>query len=101
MGSAVKITSAEMTIAGSLSEPHFGFEERAPLRGDRTPLERQNHPCVSLEIAALNELVAQLVEQRPFKAWVVRSNRTELTTPGRVPQLRIVKKYPLGSNLGK
>ena len=25
------------------------------------------------------EPVAQLVEQRPFKAWVVRSNRTGLT----------------------
>ena len=46
-------------------------------------LERRIHPCVSLDSAALNELVAQLVEQRPFKAWVVRSNRTELTTPGR------------------
>ena len=29
----------------------------------------------------LDEPVAQLVEQRPFKAWVVRSNRTGLTIP--------------------
>ena len=41
--------------------------------------ERQARACVSFEEAALNELVAQLVEQRPFKAWVVRSSRTELT----------------------
>ena len=43
------------------------------------PCERQGGACVSFEEAALNELVAQLVEQRPFKAWVVRSSRTELT----------------------
>jgi hypothetical protein len=36
--------------------------------------------CVSFERAALNELVAQLVEQRPFKAWVLGSNPSELTT---------------------
>ena len=36
--------------------------------------------CGSLEEAALSELVAQLVEQRPFKAWVVGSIPTELTT---------------------
>jgi hypothetical protein len=30
-------------------------------------------------LAGGNEPVAQLVEQRPFKAWVVRSNRTGLT----------------------
>ena len=36
-------------------------------RGGHFPPARQQHiPCVSLEIAALNELVAQLVEQRPF-----------------------------------
>ena len=29
----------------------------------------------------MNELVAQLVEQRPFKAWVLGSNPSELTTP--------------------
>jgi hypothetical protein len=41
---------------------------------------RANSCCGSLEQAALNELVAQLVEQRPFKAWVVGSIPTELTT---------------------
>ncbi len=30
-------------------------------------------------INALYEPVAQLVEQRPFKAWAVRSNRTGFT----------------------
>jgi hypothetical protein len=35
----------------------------------------------SFEEAALNELVAQLVEQRPFKAWVLGSSPSELTTP--------------------
>ena len=29
----------------------------------------------------MNELVAQLVEQRPFKAWVLGSSPSELTTP--------------------
>ena len=48
-------------------------------RGAAT-FRRSNLCCGSLESAALNELVAQLVEQRPFKAWVVRSSRTELTT---------------------
>ena len=37
-------------------------------------------PYGSLELAALNELVAQLVEQRPFKAWVLGSIPSELTT---------------------
>ena len=41
---------------------------------------RGNSCCGSLEQAASDELVAQLVEQRPFKAWVVGSNPTELTT---------------------
>ena len=36
--------------------------------------------CVSFETAVLNELVAQLVEQRPFKAWVLGSSPSELTT---------------------
>ena len=40
-------------------------------------------PCGSFERAAVNEPVAQLVEQRPFKAWVVRSIRTGLTTRSR------------------
>ncbi len=48
---------------------------------------RLNSGCGSFEEAALNELVAQLVEQRPFKAWVVRSNRTELTTQAAEPLL--------------
>ncbi len=40
----------------------------------------------------MNELVAQQVEQRPFKAWVLGSNPSELTTPpGRGPfQLSVV-----------
>ncbi len=32
-----------------------------------------------------NELVAQLVEQRPFKAWVLGSIPSELTTHAAVP----------------
>ena len=70
-----------------------------PAGGSRTPLParlkalarpgRLNVRCGNLEEAALNELVAQLVEQRPFKAWVVRSNRTELTTPAANPLPRI------------
>jgi hypothetical protein len=43
--------------------------------------ELRKWPYGSFESSGLSELVAQLVEQRPFKAWVVRSNRTELTTP--------------------
>ena len=39
-----------------------------------------NTPCDNLEEAALFELVAQLVEQRPFKAWVLGSIPSELTT---------------------
>jgi hypothetical protein len=35
--------------------------------------------CVNLESAALNELVAQLVEHRPFKALVLGSSPSELT----------------------
>ena len=37
--------------------------------------------CVNLESAALNELVAQLVEHRPFKALVLGSSPSELTIP--------------------
>ena len=40
---------------------------------------RQSAPCGSLDKAVLNELVAQLVEQRPFKAWVLGSSPSELT----------------------
>ena len=60
----------------------FNLRPRAA-RSPRTSLaQRQQHiPCVSLETAVLNELVAQLVEQRPFKAWVLGSNPSELTTP--------------------
>ena len=36
--------------------------------------------CDNLKEAALIELVAQLVEQRPFKAWVLGSIPSELTT---------------------
>src|ERR1700690_1762569 len=36
--------------------------------------------CGNFEGAALNELVAQLVEQRPFKAWVLGSSPSGLTT---------------------
>src|SRR5580658_7354959 len=39
--------------------------------------------CVRFDSAALYELVAQLVEQRPFKAWVLGSSPSELTTPAR------------------
>ena len=39
-----------------------------------------NCRCGSFEGAALYELVAQLVEQRPFKAWVLGSIPSELTT---------------------
>ena len=39
-----------------------------------------NSCCDSLKEAALIELVAQLVEQRPFKAWVLGSIPSELTT---------------------
>ena len=45
--------------------------------------ERLKPSYGSFELAALNELVAQLVEQRPFKAWVLGSNPSELTTPSR------------------
>jgi hypothetical protein len=55
------------------------FVSRSPRRSaQKTPR------YVSLNKAALNELVAQLVEQRPFKAWVLGSNPSELTTPGRL-----------------
>ncbi len=59
--------------------PGFDGLNYAVQSSGRGARKRQYSSCVSLEIAALNELVAQLVEQRPFKAWVVRSNRTELT----------------------
>ena len=45
----------------------------------RIPAKRQNRPCDKLKSAVLNELVAQVVEQRPFKAWVLGSNPSELT----------------------
>ena len=41
--------------------------------------KRQIPYCDNLNLAVLNELVAQLVEQRPFKAWVLGSNPSELT----------------------
>jgi hypothetical protein len=37
--------------------------------------------CGNFETAALYELVAQLVEHRPFKALVLGSSPSELTTP--------------------
>ena len=49
-------------------------------------------PCGILNGAALIELVAQLVEHRPFKALVLGSSPSELTTPGRpmVPQSQVL-----------
>ena len=41
--------------------------------------------------------VAQSAEQRPFKAWVVRSNRTGLTTPPQITDLT-AKTQRLGVN---
>ena len=41
---------------------------------------QRNSGCDNLKRAALSELVAQLVEQRPFKAWVLGSIPSELTT---------------------
>ena len=37
--------------------------------------------CYLCNWKALQELVAQLVEQRTFNAWVLGSNPSELTTP--------------------
>jgi hypothetical protein len=65
-------------LACSLSPPDFGFARSWP-GGPPALFERQDHRCVSLELAALNELVAQLVEQRPFKAWVQGSSPCGLT----------------------
>ena len=72
------ITPQNEGIARNLRPTDFGVARSWP-GGQHALFEQQDHRCVSLELAALNELVAQLVEQRPFKAWVVRSNRTELT----------------------
>ena len=77
--SAKKVTCPNVQIACSLSLPDFGFARSWP-GGQHALFEQQDHRCVSLELAALNELVAQLVEQRPFKAWVLGSSPSELTT---------------------
>src|ERR1019366_6458101 len=82
--SAAKVTFPNVQIACSLSLPDFGFARSWP-GGQHALFEQQDHRCVSLELAALNELVAQLVEQRPFKAWVLGSSPSELTTPFRPP----------------
>ncbi len=60
---------------------------------------RVNSCCGSLKEAVLNELVAQLVEQRPFKAWVVGSIPTELTTQAanslpQSPQPALLSRQP-------
>ncbi len=43
------------------------------------PARRKPFPVVILEERPWHELVAQLVEQRPFKAWVLGSSPSELT----------------------
>jgi hypothetical protein len=49
---------------------------------------RQSRLYDNFDVAAFCELVAQLVEQRPFKAWVLGSSPSGLTTPfGRFPLL--------------
>ena len=50
--------------------------------------------CGSFEEAAWNELVAQLVEQRPFKAWVLGSSPSELTIL-KMNGLALVRPKPL------
>jgi hypothetical protein len=55
----------------------------------RISAKRQFRPCGTLNRAALNELVAQSVEQRPFKAWVLGSNPSELTISSRINDLVI------------
>ena len=44
---------------------------------------RPSSPCGSLKVVVMDELVAQQVEQRPFKAWVLGSSPSELTTAAR------------------
>ena len=63
----------------------------------QTGCARVNSRCGSLKEAALSELVAQLVEQRPFKAWVVGSIPTELTTraANSLPQKRLLTGFLL------
>ena len=61
---------------GLVETPQAGF---LGWEGALTGCARAHSCCGSLEEAAINELVAQLVEQRPFKAWVVGSIPTELT----------------------
>ena len=65
-------------------------------RSSRLTRPRSPLPAyASFELAALNELVAQLVEQRPFKAWVLGSNPSELTTrPGRNPTNPPSRDFP-------
>ena len=89
-GHAVPINTNATLLAGKVPRSR-GILAPAPgpqlLRGARSTALRtlsasHKRPaplCVSFVEVALNELVAQLVEQRPFKAWVVRSSRTELT----------------------
>ena len=73
------ITPQNEGIARNLRPTDFGVARSWP-GGQHALFEQQDHRCVSLELAALNELVAQLVEQRPFKAWVLGSSPSELTT---------------------
>jgi hypothetical protein len=67
----------EHDVRHDRTQDHPRPSEPAPRRS----LPRQQHnPCVSLESAALNELVAQLVEQRPFNPNLTKIRRLGETT---------------------
>ena len=56
-----------------------------PHQDESRPANSASGLVVAWKERSQSEPVAQLVEQRPFKAWVVRSIRTGLTTLDRDP----------------
>ena len=66
-----------MILPKKATSPRFYF---MPSRTSTDRSQRSRHPCGTFGISGLYELVAQLVEHRPFKALVLGSSPSELTT---------------------
>ena len=66
---------------------------------------KMGDPVLPLYLEGLWELVAQLVEQRTFNAWVLGSNPSELTTPQAAnpfsQQLPIASKASVSTSLAE
>ena len=79
----IKASRSSSSIKSKAAKPNLKFLSAAGFVRYRPwinlPRTIENNQDFVYIMSAFHEPVAQLVEQRPFKAWAVRSNRTGFT----------------------